>query len=419
MPETNPSQVGDHLRGASHFSPSRLTCPAIGEGPYRRSLGPQVTRIVEMANDQEIIDHRLRVDAVPALGSGDRASEPGRIIAVSKAMRKILEVVRRSAPTDIPVLIHGEPDTGKKLIACEVHRQSGRAAGPFVHVVCGALRESDLAENLFGRGEYGTERDDHTPLPLLMEACGGTLFLEEVSQLPLWGQVRLLEFLQEAQRFGGARHAGAGVDVRVIASSTVDPSAAMARRVLLSSLYYYLKVVDIHVPPLRHRSQDICPLVGKYLAIANAARVSQGGKAPCHFAKEALRCLVEYDWPGNMLQLASIVAHVVMLTDGDEIVPMQVRELLSETAPGDNSETISVPLLGGLKDIERAVVTTVIERCRGNKAEAARVLGLHRRELYRILQRKAPVTDDATPLPLALGPNVGDCAASTVVGAWP
>ena len=310
-------------------------------------------------------------------------------------MRKILEVVRRSAPTDAPVLIYGEPDTGKKLIACEVHRQSGRAAGPFVHVVCSALRESDLAEKLFGRGEHGTERDNQTPLPLLKEARGGTLFLEEVSQLPLWAQARLLEFLQEGPHFRGARHGGVGVDVRVIAASTVDPSAAMARRVLLSSLYYYLKVIDIHVPPLRHRSQDICPLVENYLAIANATRVSQGGKAPCHFAKEALRCLVEYDWPGNMLQLASIVAHLVLLTDGDEIVPMQITELLSAAAPHDNSETISVPLVGGLKDIERAVVTTVIERCRGNKAEAARVLGLHRRELYRILQRKAPAKEDA------------------------
>ena len=195
-------------------------------------------------------------------------------------MREILEVVRRSAPTDAPVVIYGEPDTGKKLIAREVHRQSRRQAGPFVHVVCGAMREADLAEKLFGRGEPAPSEDSPAAVPLLEEARGGTLFLENIAQLPLWGQVRLLEVLQTGAAFRGARHAGAGIDVRVIASSAVDLSAAMAQRVFLSSLYYYLKVVEIHVPPLRHRCQDICPLAESYLAIANAGRASQGGKPP-------------------------------------------------------------------------------------------------------------------------------------------
>ena len=179
-----------------------------------------------------------------------------------------------------------------------------------------------------------------------------------------------------------------------------------------SSLYYYLKVVEIHVPPLRHRPQDICSLAERYLAIANAARTSHGGKAPCHFAKEALQCLVEYDWPGNTRQLASIVAHAVLLTDGDEIGPIQIKELLGEVVPHNDAERISVPLIGGFKEIKLAVVLAVIERCRGNKAAAARVLGLHRREVYRILQHKAPINGDFTHLPLALGPSIGDCATN-------
>jgi two-component system response regulator HydG len=367
-----------------------------------------------MANDQEVMNYRPGGDADPVQGNGcgDGASGAGRIIAASKAMREILEVVRRSAPTDAPVLIYGEPDTGKKLIACEIHRRSRRAAGPFVQLVCGALRESDLAEKLFGRGGHGTGPDNPTPA-ILAEAGGGTLFLEEVSQLPLWGQVRLLEILQQGRHSCGATHAGVGFDVRVIASSTADLSTAMAQRVLLSSLYYYLKVVEIRVPPLRHRSQDICPLAENYLAIANAARASQGGRPPCRFAKEALQHLVDYDWPGNTLQLASIVAHAVLLTDGDEITPIQVLQLLGEVVPRDDSETISVPLIGGLKEIERTVVAAVIERCRGNKAEAARVLGLHRREVYRILQRKAGDKEDPLSLPLTLVPSVVDCEANT------
>ena len=223
----------------------------------------------------------------------------------------------------------------------------------------------------------------------------------------------MLEVLQQARHSRGGGLRARGLDVRVIASSTVDLSVAMAQRVFLSSLYYYLKVIEIHVPPLRHRCQDIGPLAESYLATANATRASQGGKPPCHFAKEALQCLVQYDWPGNKLQLASVVAHAVLLTDGDEITPMQVRELLGEVGPHDDAETISVPLIGGLKDIERAVVAAVIQRCRGNKAEAARVLGLHRRELYRILQHKA--TRESQYGHAAAGPAPqcrGNCAAN-------
>ena len=243
-----------------------------------------------------------------------------------------------------------------------------------------------------------------------MKPAAGTLFLENVAQLPLWGQVRLLEVLQQGQHSPGAGHAGVRADVRVIGSSTVDLSVAMAQRAFLSSLYYYLKVIEIHVPPLRHRCQDIGPLAERYLATANATRASQGNRPPCHFSKEALQCLVEYAWPGNKLQLASVVAHAVLLTDGDEITPMQVRELLGEVVSPDDAETISVPLIGGLKDIERAVVAAMIQRCRGNKAEAARVLGLHRRELYRILQRKAAAKEDAVPPP-ALGPGAATAGA--------
>ena len=367
-----------------------------------------------MAIDQHSSYDGLRADTVPVSDNDSRreASESGRLIAASKAMREILEVVRRSAPTEAPILIYGEPDTGKKLIACEVHRRSRRAAGPFVHVMCGALREADLAKKLFGPGADGTERNGPKPLPLVEEARGGTLFLKNVAQLPLWGQARLLDALQQPSQVRGAQPASVGIDVRVIASSTIDLPTAMAQRVFLSSLYYYLKVVEIHVPPLRHRSQDIRPLAESYLAVANATRANQGGKPPCHFAQEALQCLVEYDWPGNTQQLASIVAHAVLLTDGDEITSMQIMELLGEVVPNDDAETISVPLLGGLKEIERAVVAAVIQRCRGNKAEAARVLGLHRREVYRILQRKGPAKEDFTPLPLALGPSVGDSAAN-------
>ncbi len=336
----------------------------------------------------------------------------GRIIAASKAMREILELVRRCASTDVPVLVCGEPDTGKQLIAREIHRESRRAAGPFVRVACGALRESELADKLFGYLEGNNERESQTPFTLLEAAQGGTLFLENVSELPLWGQVTLLDALQHGRYLCVGSRESAPVDVRVIASTTADLQTAVAQRAFLSSLYYYLNVVQIYVPPLRHRPQDIRPLAEAYQEIANSMRSHRGDKSPRRFTEPALQCLSEYPWPGNILQLASVVTRAVLLADDDEIGPAKVTESLGEAVVPRECETISVPLAGGLKEIERAIIEAVVDRCRGNKAAAARALGLHRRTLYRILQDEAHVEKDSEPMPLIFGPSIGDHVAN-------
>ena len=186
----------------------------------------------------------------------DASSTHGPMIAASKALREVLELVRRSAPTDAAVLIHGEPDTGKELMAREIHRQSPRAGGPFVRVACGALRESEVAQRLFGPGPR--ELDGGGASSSLLEgARGGTLFLHNVAELPLWTQVRLLDALQQGQDARGPNQGRETFDLRVIASSTTDLQSAMAKRTFLPSLYYFLSVVPIHVPPLRHRAQDV------------------------------------------------------------------------------------------------------------------------------------------------------------------
>ena len=354
---------------------------------------------------------KAREETAPVFGDdcGEAAVATGRIIAASKAMREILELVRISAPTDVSVLICGEPDTGKELIAREIHRQSRRAAGPFVRVACGALRESELAERLFGHRERGSDHGGPTPVTLLQTAQGGTLFLENVSQLPLWGQLKLLDVLQQGGCFRAGSSEGAAVDVRVIGSTAADLHAATARRVFSSRLYYYLNVVEIHVPPLRHRPQDIRPLAEAYLAMANSMGPRPGGKAPCRFSEDALQCLLEYDWPGNTLQLASVVARAALVSEDGEIGRTEIAEALGSITPRGDSDTVSVPLAGGLKEMERSIIETVIERCRGNKAAAARVLRLHRRTLYRILQEEASPKNDAVTPPFTLAPTVDDC----------
>jgi DNA-binding NtrC family response regulator len=336
--------------------------------------------------------------SVPAQAS----AQSGRIVAESKAMREIVELVERCAPTDAAILVYGEPDTGKELIARQIHRQSRRAAGPFVPIACGALRESELAERLFGYGDHGWDRSHPAPMTLLESAHDGTLFLQDVSQLPLWSQARLLDVLQQRQCFRAGSNERVLLDVRVIASSTVDLEAAVAQHTFLSSLFYLLNIVPLFVPPLRQRPQDIRPLAETYLAIANFMRSRQTGGDPCRFSAEAWQCMQDYGWPGNALQLASIVAHAVLLADGPEIGHAKIADLLHEVRPRGECDTISVPLAGGLKEIERSIIAAVIERCRGNKAAAARVLGMHRRTLYRILQDEVSTpADDSHALPLS------------------
>jgi two-component system response regulator HydG len=375
-------------------------------------LSTPVTRESLRSAIAKALEQRMKCSA-PRRGSEDvsasAAARPAqtlvqsdRIVAESKAMREILERVDRCAPTDASILISGEPDTGKELIARQIHRQSRRAAGPFVPVTCGALRESELAERLFGYGDRGWDRGCPAPTTLLENAHNGTLFLQDVSQLPSWGQVRVLDVLQQRRCFRAGSNERVPLDVRVIASTTVDLQAAVVQRTFLSSLYYMLNIVPLFVPPLRQRPQDIRPLAETHLAIANTMRSRQGGGEPCRFTAETWQCLQDYAWPGNALQLASIVAHAVLLADGLEIRPTTIEDLLGAVSPQGDCDTISVPLAGGLKEIERSIIAAVIERCRGNKAAAARVLGMHRRTLYRILQDEVSApADDSHALPLS------------------
>jgi len=323
----------------------------------------------------------------PAVGDlpGHFYSPTCRILTPSASMRGVLNLATKIAPTDSAVLIRGEPGVGKETIAREIHRRSGRAKRPLVRVACGAIREEQLDEQLFGREGYRV-LDAESPCPgLLGQAHRGTLLLKGVSDLPFWAQVKLLDILQQNDYPTAQGHGAAPLDVRVIATTVSDLAAAVARGGFHGGLYYYLNVVEMRIPPLRERPEDIRPLGESFLARMTLGQRHGPDGRKCRLSEEAWNLLSHYEWPGNVRELASVIAHAAALADGQDVAPQNLAELLRKAGRQLDCETISVPMVGGLKQIERWLIAAVIERCRGNKAAAARVLGLHRRTLYRMM----------------------------------
>ncbi len=319
--------------------------------------------------------------------SGQRIRSEGQVIARSTAMREILDLVRKIAGTDVPVLIQGEIGAGKQTIAREIHRHSPRAARPFVHVVCGSLRESDLEEKLFGQSWDGSRRGTGAPASLLESSQDGTLFLDGVTQLPLWAQVKLLDALQHSsgrnREDGVASRGGSPGDrlQHVRSGDCGGREPLLLRAVLLSECRSHRRSTAA-APPGRHsRAGGAFPGRGRVPALPSPGTSFRGV-----FPRKRGSLCLQYDWPGNVLQLAAVVAHAAMLAEGPEIGQACFAGLLGSVRQHADSETISVPLAGGLKDMELALINEVIRRCRGNKAAAARALKLHRRTLYRLLE---------------------------------
>ena len=325
---------------------------------------------------------RPRIPAAPApAGGGDAPDDP--IVARSPAMRQVCDLVARIAPSFAAVLIHSEPGVGKGAVARAIHRQSRRAGGPFIRLNCKAIREAELAEWLFGTHQRDAEENEQGSL---QEAQGGTVFLSQVDHLPPWGQGQLLDTLQSgcAQRFSDLR--SPPMDVRVIASTCGDLEAAVVEGRFSLGLYYYLNGVSVRVPPLRQRPQDIEILAQRCLAQTVARHgVAEGNR--WRFSPGAWELLRSYDWPGNLPELASVVARAVAMSDGPEIGKEAIDFALPR-AQGGRCGTFPVSLAGNLHQIQRSIIDEVIQRSGGNKAAAARVLGLHRRTLYRILDEE-------------------------------
>ena len=325
--------------------------------------------------------------------SEDVVQEDSPIVAQSSTMRAVCDLAAKVAPTDAAVLIYGERGAGKELLARAIHRQSRRAGAAFLYVNCEGIREADFDACLFDPQRARFSRDEQVRWGSLQEADGGTIFLSHVEHLPLRAQVQLHDVLRESPAIGSATSRPRRFDARLIASASCDLEAAVAEGRFYSGLYYLSNVATIQVPPLRLRREDIKILAENFLARILARQGDAADRRSCHLAEEAWQSLLSHDWPGNLPELANVVARAVALADGHEIGRKAIV-LAPRRTKGQSTDTIAVPATGSLREIEQQVLAEVIQRCGGNKAAAARALGLHRRTLYRMLEEAAGGSGD-------------------------
>ncbi len=298
------------------------------------------------------------------------------IVARSGKMKEVLELVEKVSQTPrTSVLIEGETGTGKELIAHAIHNQSARSSKPLMDINCSAIPENLMEAHIFGH-EKGAFTDAKTQHKGLFElADGGTVFLDEIGDLSLSLQPKLLRFLetQTFKRVGGT--VDLKVDVRIIAATNKDLAQCTKEKTFREDLYYRLKVMEIHIPPLRQRREDIIPLAYSFLDRFNR----EFKKTVKGIAPKAEYLLEAYDWPGNVRELKNSIERAVLLASGEEILPQhlpwEIRGKESEGTPSHYSLDYS------LEEIERIHILNVLQDTGGNKSLAARRLGISRSTL--------------------------------------
>jgi two-component system, NtrC family, response regulator AtoC len=308
----------------------------------------------------------------------------GEIVARSSAMTRALELARKVARHDSPVLVTGASGTGKELVARLIHREGDRATGPFVPVNCGAIPETLLESEFFGvmRGAFtGADRDR---AGLFEAAEGGTLFLDEVAELPVQLQVKLLRALQEREvrRVGGTETKP--VNVRVIAATNRDLGEAVAGGTFREDLYYRLAVVPIHLPPLSDRSEEI-PDLARHLLERHSRRL---GVHVQGIEPDAMQVLLAYTWPGNIRELENVLERALVVTEGPRVTLADLPEAVRVPSPTGvvgrfRDDDLSVKRQTA--ELERFLIQRALERSGGNRTVAAEMLELSPRALrYKI-----------------------------------
>jgi len=307
--------------------------------------------------------------------------DPGNLIGRSPAMKRLLYIVGQVATSEATVLITGESGTGKEMIAGAIHKNSLRRDGPFIKMNCAALVENLLEAELFGHEKGSFTGSDRRREGKFLQADGGSFFLDEVSEMSPGMQVRLLRVLQEREitRVGGSETLR--VDVRLIAATNRNLEQEVASGRFREDLFYRLNVVNLLVPPLRERREDI-PLLAQHFLRTFSERNHKETKG---FTPRAMDRLNHFPWPGNVRQLANAVERAVVLSQSSYIEEGDLA-LSSGGQEEEQERAASDPALLPLEEIEKAAIIKTLEAVQGNKSEAARRLGITRRTLHKKLK---------------------------------
>jgi DNA-binding NtrC family response regulator len=356
---------------------------AMRVGAYDFITKPVDTKLLALAIMRAVEHRKLGREVKRLRQELDRAQGTGKIVGKSRPIRAVYDVISRVAVTEVPVLILGESGTGKELAARAIHEASSRAKGPFVALNCAAVPPSLIESELFGhvKGAFTDARQSRDGL--FVQASGGTLFLDEVADLPLELQPKLLRALQEqmVRPVGGADEVG--FDARIITATNADLEARVETDRFRGDLMYRIDVVRVELPPLRDRGRDILLLAQHFLDKHGAENGT-----PRTLAEDAAAKLLAYDWPGNVRELENCVQRALAMARHEQIVvddlPAKVREYRSDRVMLSFEATEE---LVTLDELESRYVRKVLEMVSGNKAKAARLLGIDRRSLYRRLDK--------------------------------
>ncbi|MGA4643547.1 sigma-54-dependent transcriptional regulator [Limisphaera sp. 4302-co] len=303
---------------------------------------------------------------------------PPDVVAVSPQMRALLRDAALVARSETRVLITGESGVGKEVLADLIHAWSPRAHGPLIKINCAAIPETLLESELFGHEKGAFTGATRQRIGRFEEARGGTLFLDEIGDMALPLQAKLLRVIQDGrfQRIGS--NLDVHSDARILASTNRDIETAVREGRFREDLYYRLNVVELHVPPLRERPEDILPLATHFL------RQFAGGRA--RFAPSVAEILQRYAWPGNVRELRNVMERAALLCRGELVLPEHLparilRSVEEQGEPGGSEESLR------LEEVERQKILETLQRCGFNRTETARVLGISRRTLVYKLQR--------------------------------
>lgn len=314
-----------------------------------------------------------------------------QMVGASEGIARVVQMIEKVAPTEATVLIRGASGTGKELVARAIHHNSRRREQPLVTINCAALQETLLESELFGHDKGAFTGAVGNKPGLFEVAEGGTLFIDEIAEMPLGMQAKMLRVLED----GHFRHVGGTkemyADVRIIAATNKPLEAEQKAGRFREDLFYRLNVFTVSIPPLCERRDDIPALVAHFLEHRSV------GRGKLHVDSAALDLLVRYHWPGNIRELANVVERAQILAEGNVITPDDLPESLQRV-----DQPTAIPASSTrLQDLERNHVQHIMEKHHGNKVHAAKALGISRRALYRLLEKYQLGKHESSSTPMA------------------